>query len=234
MVLTSSKKITQLPLAFEGRSALGREDFLIGRSNQEAVNWIDRWPDWPAPLLVISGPAASGKTHLAEVWREKTGAEMIKPEMLISKGADAISAVSETIVVDGVDPWLGFRESEECLFHLYNIFKDERRTFLITMRMPPSHAEFVIADLASRVRAAPLADIHPPDDMLLGSVLIKLFSDRQLTVGHDVIRYILPRMERSFAAARDIVGLADKMALSQKRRISVPLMRDVMAHMQDH
>lgn len=227
-------KAHQIPLNFDGRTALGREDYLIGPGNQDAVSWIDRWPDWPAPVLIISGPSASGKTHLAGVWRDRTGAETIKSEMLISKTAEEIAQAGESLVIDGMDPWLGYKEAETTLFHLYNIFKEEQRTFLVTMRMAPAHVDFVIADLASRFRAAPVAMIDAPDDMLLGSVLIKLFSDRQLIVGNDVIKYILPRMERSFSAARDIVEQADRMALAQKRGISVPLMREVLAALQDN
>lgn len=224
----------QIPLDLAGRTALGLEDFLIGPCNQDAVSWIDRWPDWPAPVLVINGPAASGKTHLAAVWRDKSGAQIIKPDRLISNTAEDIARTAQSIILDGIDPWLGYEEAETTLFHLYNIFKEEQRTFLITMRMAPSHADFAIADLASRFRAAPVATIHPPDDMLLGSVLIKLFSDRQLKINNDVIKYILPRMERSFSAARDLVAQADSMALSQKRGISIPLMREVMANLQQY
>ena len=100
------------------------------------------------------------------------------------------------------------------------------------MRMSPTHADFVVPDLASRFRAAPCVSIHSPDDRLLASVLEKLFRDRQLRVGGDVIAYLLPRMERSFAAARHIVAQADRTALSEKRGISVPLMRKVLAGMQ--
>lgn len=231
--MPSLNKAQQIPLDFSGRTALGLEDYLIGPCNKDAVGWIDRWPEWPAPVLVINGPAASGKTHLAAVWRDKTGAEIVKPEMLISRSAEQISQVNKPIVLDGIDPWLGYEEAETTLFHLYNIFKEEQRTFLITMRMAPSHSDFAIADLASRFRAAPVASIHPPDDMLLGSVLIKQFSDHQLNINNDVVKYILPRMERSFSAARDIVEAADRLALSQKRGISVPLMREVMASLQE-
>lgn len=227
-----SVKPQQIPLDFEGRTALQRSDFLIGRSNRDAVRWIDRWPDWSAPALIISGPAASGKTHLGAVWQERSDAELIRPDMLISYSAEHIATAGKHILIDGIDPWLGYREAETTLFHLYNIFKEEERTILLTMRMAPNHAAFAIADLASRLRAAPAVTIHPPDDMLLGSVMIKQFSDRQLTVNHDVIKYILPRMERSFAAARDIVAKSDQMALAQKRAISIPLMRMVLAEMQ--
>ena len=221
----------QIPLKFSGRSALGRDDFQIGASNTEAVSWIDRWPEWPAPALVIAGPAASGKSHLAAVWRDHVKAEIIKPEMLISRPAEQIAAAGEHLMIDGVDLWIGTREAETTLFHLYNIFKEEGRTCLLTSRMTPTEMDFQIPDLASRLRAAPLASIKAPDDMLLGSVLIKLFSDRQLQISNDVIKYILPRMERSFVAARDIVDLADQKALAQKKAISIPLIRDVFTEM---
>ena len=228
----AEKPVQQIPLDFLGRSALGREDFLLGPGNQAAVAWIDRWPEWPAPVLVITGPAASGKSHLAAVWGKKTGAEIIRPETLLSGNAEQIAHTADKIIFDGLDPWLGDKDAETTLFHLYNIFKENKRTFLVTMRMAPAQADFIIPDLASRFRAAPVAAIHPPDDILLASVLIKLFSDRQLSVGNEVIQYILPRMERSFAAARDIAAMADRMALAQKRRISVPLMREVLAVLQ--
>lgn len=226
------KTVEQIPLDLGVRPALGLEDFLIGPSNRDAVGWIDRWPEWPAPMLVINGPAASGKTHLGAVWREKAKAEIIRPEMLLSRTADQIAGAGEHLLFDGLDPWLGEREAETTLFHLYNIFKEEQRSFMITMRMAPAQVDFAIADLASRFRAAPVANIHAPDDMLLGSVLIKNFSDRQLKIGNDVIKYTLPRMERSFQAASEVVAMADRMALAEKRAISVPLMRKVLSVLQ--
>ncbi|MED5423417.1 MAG: DNA replication protein, partial [Pseudomonadota bacterium] len=53
----------QIPLDLKHRTAYGREDFLISPCNQDAAAWIDKWPDWPAPALMLYGPAASGKTH---------------------------------------------------------------------------------------------------------------------------------------------------------------------------
>ena len=147
--------------------------------------------------------------------------------------AESIAAQAEHLVLDGLDPWLGERAAETTLFHLYNIFKEQGRTLLLTMRMTPSQAEFAVPDLASRLRAAPVASIHPPDEDLLAAVLVKLFHDRQLAVGEDVLAYILPRMERSFAAARDIVEKADQTALAEKRAISIPLLRRVLAELQE-
>lgn len=223
----------QIPFDLGARHAYGREDFQIGKSNCDAVGWIDKWPNWGAPILVIQGPASSGKSHLAAVWRERSGAQNIKPEELATNNAEELFTRADTLVLDGLDLWLGDRQSETTLFHLYNMLKEEQKTMLVTMRMTPTSTDFIVPDLASRFRAAPVASIHAPDDMLLGSVLIKLFSDRQLAANNDVLSYILPRMERSFSAAHEIVARADKKALSRKKGISIPLMREVLSDMME-
>lgn len=195
----------QLPLDLGHRNAMGRDDFMVAPSNAAAVAWIDRWPDWPGPALVLYGPPACGKTHLAAVWQAR----------------------SQMPLVDDADRMIGDPVQEEALFHLYNMQKEQGGQLLITMSAAPQNAPFVLPDLASRLRAAAHVEIFPPDDTLLAAMLVKLFHDRQLQVGAEVIDYILPRIERSYDAARDLVEQADQLALSSKRAISVPLIRNI-------
>ena len=69
----------QLSLEFNHRPALSGEDFLVAPCNAEAVAWLDRWPDWPSPVLVIHGEEGCGKTHLAQVFRAVSGARTLAP-----------------------------------------------------------------------------------------------------------------------------------------------------------
>jgi DnaA regulatory inactivator Hda len=211
---------------------MGRDDFLIGPENKEAAGWVDRWPEWPAPALILCGPAASGKTHLLAVWQELSDAGFIESQELLHDDAEALALKHKHLVIDAIDTWIGDLQAETTLFHLYNIFKENGRSLLLSMRAAPAQIDFALPDLASRLRAAPLAAIHPPGDALLAAVLVKQFHDRQLMIGEDVLHYILPRMERSFAAAADIVARADAAALAEQRRISVPLMRQILAETQ--
>lgn len=224
----------QIPLDLQHRPAHGREDFMIAPCNEQAVSWIDRWPEWPAPALILYGPPACGKSHLTSVWASKTNAHKVTAEELNGLDADALAAKAECLVVDSIDPWIGEREVETTLFHLYNIMKEHQRTMLLTMRMAPTHIDFTIPDLASRLRAAPAACIDTPDDTLLSVLLVKMFSDRQLQISTDVLKYILPRMERSFDAARHLVDEADKRALSEKKGISIPLIRSILLDEQQY
>jgi len=220
----------QYPLDLGHRTALGREDFLIAPSNEDAVAWIDLWPEWPAPSLILYGPVASGKSHIAAVWGERAQAVCVKPETLNETSARELAENYKHIILDDADHLIGNIAGEKGLFHLYNIFKEERRTFLMTLQDPPVRRQFALPDLASRLRAAPTVAIREPDDMLLSALLVKLFSDRQLRVNHDVLSYIVPRIERSFEAARDLVDRADRQAMSEKRAISIPLIRSLLTN----
>jgi len=223
----------QIPLEFPVRAAMGRDDFMIGDSNHDAVKWVDRWPEWPAPALFIVGPAASGKSHLAAVWQSRAKAAAIKPQDLLDNEAAILAQTAENLLIDGIDPWLGDREAETTLFHLYNIMKEEGRTLLLTTRAAPSHIDFAIPDLASRYRAAPCATIKSPDDTLLQNIIVKMFADRQIQINEDILKYLMPRMERSFKSISDIVAKSNELSLSKHRPITIPIIRDALIALQD-
>ncbi len=222
----------QLVFDLEHRPSHGRDDYLVVPANELAVRWIDRWPDWPGPFLALSGPPGSGKSHLAEVWRAAAGAMEIPPRALGS--ADPLGLIGESgaWTLDGLDVALEERpELEARLLHLFNIIHERGGHLLITGRDAPARWPVGLPDLHSRLAAVPVAALGPPDDDLIAAVLIKLFSDRQLQVGSEVIRYVLPRMERSLGAAGRLVDAIDRAALTRHRQITIALVRDVMENL---
>jgi len=48
-------------------------------------------------------------------------------------------------------------------------------------------------------------------------------------VNDDVLRYVASRVERSFAAAADVVARIDRAALAQQRKVTLALAREIMA-----
>lgn len=211
----------QLAFDLDARPSLGREDFLIAPPNAAAVKWIDAWPAWPAPTLVLFGPAGSGKTHLTRVFMAASGAEEIT-------GGIGTRDAARAYVIENADAVAGDAAAEEALFHFYNDLKNGGGSALLTATRPVAQWRIELPDLASRLRAAPAAEIEAPDDTLLGALLVKMFADRQVRIDADVVAYAMPRMERSFQAARDLVRAADKLALERKRPITVPLIREVL------
>jgi len=226
--MRSMAQSSQIPFDLGHRTAMGRDDFLIAPNNQDAVAWIDLWPDWPAPVLILYGPVASGKSHLAAVWGEKSNAACVHPNTLNDSSIRQIASAAKHVILEDADKLIGNVEGEKGLFHLYNLFKEEKRSILLTLAEAPVRRSFALPDLASRLRAAPAVAIREPDDVLLGAILVKLFNDRQLRVGQDVISYIISHMERSFEEARRVVEEADSRAMIEKRPVSVPLLKEVL------
>ena len=217
----------QLAFDLGHRPALGADDFLVAPCNQDAVAWVDRWPEWPAPALTIHGPKACGKTHLANVWRSRANARFIAVAELTSLSPYDLLGDSNACVVDDVES--GFDEA--ALFHLYNAARDMGGHILLTAETSPSAWPLTLNDLRSRLVAAPAVAVGSPADSVLGAVLVKLFADRQLRVEPEILSYILVRMERSFAAAESIVAALDKAALAARRAITIPLARDVLSQL---
>ena len=204
----------QLPLAFAYRASSGRDDLLINARMETAVGLIDSWPDWPSPLVIVTGPAGSGKSHLAAVWREASSAVDIVPE---SGSGASLAAASRPVIFEDVDR-TAFSETE--LFHVINSVRQNGSAMLMTARTWPATWGIELADLKSRLRAATMVEIGEPDEDLLAQLIVKLFADRQLHVDDRLVGYIVQRIERSFEAAQAVVERIDRMALARRARVT--------------
>jgi chromosomal replication initiation ATPase DnaA len=219
----------QLVFDLQHRPAMGREDFLVTPCNSAAVEAIDAWPHWQHHSLALVGPAASGKTHLASVWQTTSNA-IVKAALDLSIDTVPEFLATSAVVIEDMGQE---KFDEPALFHLLNMAREGKAYVLLTSHIPPAHWRIELPDLASRLRATPLVEINPPDDLLLRAVLVKLFSDRQLKVEETVINYLLLRMERSIKAATRVVEALDQAALSRKVRIGRRLTKEVLVKLED-
>lgn len=215
----------QLLLDLAQRPALGAEDFLVSASNQAAADMIDRWPDWPLASILVVAPARAGKTHLANVWRLKSGAARLEAKALDEE--DVASANGALLVED----LHGGIANERALFHLLNLVREHRLSMLLTSRVPPGELDVRLPDLRSRLRALPLVNIARPDEGLLKAVLVKHFSDRQLAVEPHVINHLALHMEQSMEAAADIVAEIDRLAMASHRKVTRALAAEALARL---
>jgi len=208
----------QLSFDLPVREARGREDFFVSPANAEAVAMVEGWQGWPSRKLVLTGPPGSGKTHLVHVWAALSGARIVSAADLPE--ADIPDLASGPVAIEDCDAIAGNRHAEEALFHLHNLALAEGRSILFTAEKPANLWNLTLPDLASRMQGTPASPLHEPDDTLLGVVLMKLLADRQLSPTPNTVPYLVRRIDRSFAAARDVVARLDSLSLSTGRPIN--------------
>ncbi len=221
--MSAPKRPQQLPLDLAHRAASSRDDIVPSASIAPALHLIDHYPDWPAPVVVLVGPAGSGKTHLARVWQDMSAAVSPRPGHLAAAALDL--AEHGPVVIDDAD---ALPIDEAGLFHLINAVRSSGTHLLLTASTSPAAWPITLPDLASRLKAAAIVEIGAPDDMLLEGVLTKLFADRQVDVEPSVVQYVVKRMERSLEAAGKLVAELDRLALARKSRITRALAAEVV------
>ena len=212
----------QLPLVFTHDAASGRDDLLISDRLSAAVTIVDAWPQWPSPVVILAGPVGSGKSHLASIWKEHSGAQSIHPKA----GSDAaVAAAAGPVLFEDVD-----REGldDTALFHVINSVRENGHSLMMTSRLWPMSWPVELPDLRSRLKAATVVEIGEPDEELLSQVIVKLFSDRQLNIDDKLVFYIVNRMERSLNAAQTIVERLDRLAWSRGTKITRAMAAEVL------
>ena len=215
----------QLILDLPVRTSTGRDDFFVTAANEAAVGVIDAWPDWPAPVMVLVGPAGSGKSHLGAVWRASSSATMIAATAIRAAAVPDLLETGALLVEDAP----GAERHEAAFFHLLNLAREMKSCVLITARDDPARWPVNLPDLRTRLMVLDVIRLGRPDDQLMRGVIVKQFQDRQIAADEAVVSYMLTHMERSLEAVGRLVAEIDRAALEQKTRITRAFVAQVMA-----
>lgn len=213
----------QLPFELGHDPSHAEADFLVGDSNRMAHAHILAFPNWPGPLSLVTGPAKSGKSHLARIWVERSSAltpGLGELERLATDSGD------QPVLIEDIDT---IAYDEASLFHLLNQSMRDGRPVLMTARSDIAEWPYRTNDLLSRARLASRFELSLADDIQLSQVFAKLFSDRQVTVDPRIIGYLVARMERSPEEAVVLVGLMDRLALARGTAINRTIAAEALA-----
>jgi len=192
-----------LPLELPG----GAETIVGGPSLQPVFAALQASATWPYRTAVLSGPPRSGKSLMAH-WFNASGAG---------------EAIDDADTID-----------EVALFHRWNRAQADARALLMVAREPVASPgqnagwRIALPDLASRLGAALPLMIAAPDETLLRALIGEHARRRGLAVGEAVLDWLLPRLERSHAAAETLVATLDRLSLERKAPVTLALARDAL------
>jgi chromosomal replication initiation ATPase DnaA len=212
----------QLTFSWPTGVALGPNDYFVSGANAQAFAMLTAPQSWPDHKLVIVGPKGSGKSHLARIFQIQSAAQTVDAATLPADFQPSANCV----IVEDMEALPD--TAQEAMFHLHNHLRNTGGMLLMTAQHAPTRWKIALPDLASRMQATTITQIDNPDDALLSALIMKLFADRQIMPKPALVQYLTTRIERSFAAAADIVARLDAAALATGRKINQALAAELL------
>jgi len=205
-------ELNQLLLELDYKTNFNEHDFYLSKSNSNAFNLINRWPDWEKKILNISGEKFSGKSHLANIFKLKSKAFLVRGNKIDNSIFKSLK-LYESIIIDDFEEC----NEEEILYSIFNLIDQDSKYLLINSLKPINKIKYKLPDLASRSKNCLYAEIENPDDELLFAIILKNFSDRQIKIEKKIINFIISRVDRSYRKIDEFIYKVDELSLKKKK-----------------
>lgn len=224
--------MAQLPLALKLQPHTSFEHF-VGGPNASAVDHVKsvalgqrRESVW------LYGQPGTGKSHLLAAACRAAGESNLRPIYLalgpatnpeILKQLDEIDLVA----LDDVDKVAGLADWDAALFSVFDTRLD-RGGLLVAANTAPRDAGFELADLVSRAGSAAQYRLEFLDDSNLEAAVIGHATRRGLDIESAEASYLLKRVSRDLRELTACLDRIDRYSLAAQRRITIPLLREVI------
>ena len=211
--------MNQFVFELELKKNFNESDFFVNSTNKKAVDLVSLWPDWHNKAAIIYGETKSGKSHLGNIWMQKSDALLIdlKNQNLTNNFSgrsyliDNFSQLKpdqEKIILDAFN---------ECLFN---------NNYILFLCDHEQEIKFKFKDLESRFNSIISTKIEKPDDQIIEVIINKFFSDHQVLVPNDVIKYLSGRIIRSYGGLSSLLENINDLSLKNKQKITIPFLRE--------
>jgi len=217
----------QIPLALKAPRRPRFDNFIVG-PNQSVVATLSQGVE-SGGWYFVAGAAGSGRSHLVSAFfadrcRRGDQAHYIalgKPhQRMLLDHADG-----DWVVIDDVDGLAGDEKGERALFNALNRWRAERTGVVMS---GTGHEGFSLPDLRSRLGQATRLTLKPLEESELAELIQRLAAEQEVLLGRGVVDYILSRAPRNAGRICELVVAGAQRALTERRTLSVPLVREVL------
>lgn len=195
--------VSQIALPLIPAGAGAPASIVIGAGNRAVAEALAAPETWPFRTAILHGPPRSGKSLFARWFASRHAGGVV----------DGVEALEETEV-----------------FHRWNRAQEDG--FPLLLVVDGENWDIALADLRSRMGAALQLEIDAPDDALASELMLSHAVQRGLALGEGAPAYLVPRMERSYAAIENIVAEIDRLSLERQVPATLSVWRDALEAVQ--
>ena len=212
--------MNQFIFDLETKINFSESDFFVNFTNKKAVDLVSLWPDWHNKAAIIYGESKSGKSHLGNIWMQRADATLID---LKNDDIKSNKDSKRNYLIDNFS--LIKPDQENIILDVFNqsLFNNNYILFLCSEN---KDINFKLKDLESRFNSILSTVIEKPDDQIIEVLIIKYFSDHQVLIANDVIKYLSGRIERSYNDLLIMLNKINNLSLKNKQKITIPFLRE--------
>ena len=213
----------QLLINFQFNKEYFEQDYYVTQSNFDAYTFINTWPKWIKKFVNLYGEKYSGKSHLIEIFLNKTSYIKVKSSEFTNNTINKIKPKEAIIIED-------FKNDipEKLLYSLINIIEQENKYLIISSLKPINKYKFELKDLTSRINNCFFIKIKAPDDELIRALITKNLSDRQISIDKKLIEYIIKRINRSYNDIFLFIYRIDQISLQKRTPINLKIIKQAL------
>jgi len=215
----------QKVLNFKFDNSYNEKDFILDSSNEKALLFFNKFPDWENKLINLVGSEKSGKTFLLKILNKKNDFYYLNTFPENNEEFDRLFNFERFLLdVNELDELKFFSILNHCIIN--------DKFLVVTSLVPLTQLNLSLPDLKSRIKQFYILNIDIPSDQLIYSLILKFFSDNQVIIKKELIEFIVKKINRSYPTINQFLVKLNDLSIERKKKIDFKLINEIIDAME--
>ncbi len=223
--------MAQIPLDLRLREDYSFDNYLVGENTLLVSAALDDTDIMP---LYIWGHPGSGKTHFLHALLKNyidsgRSVALLSADHVTSLEPDFCHGLEQCqlVCIDDLNKIAITEDWQEAFFHLFNRIRDTSTKLVYSADRSPQQLD-VFPDLKSRLASGLIFQQQQLNDQEKITALKMRAKTRGLELTDEVVNFLMVRVRRDIHSLFNTLEKLDKHSLARQRRLTVPLVREVL------
>ena len=215
----------QKVLNFKFDNSYNEKDFILDSSNEKALLFFNKFPDWENKLINLVGSEKSGKTFLLRILNKKNDFYYLNTFPENNEEFDKLFNFERFLLdVNELDELKFFSILNHCIIN--------DKFLVVSSLIPLTQLNLNLPDLKSRIKQFYILNIDIPSDQLIYSLILKFFSDNQVIIKKELIEFIVKKIDRSYPRINQFLVKLNDLSIERKKKIDFKLINEIIDAME--
>lgn len=227
------QKPKQLIFDFDLDQKAGLNHFYFQSERLASLFDLESFFQFPNELLLMGLPG-TGKSYLTQALLNDATSKTIKASYLPLQAITKTAVTSlegyeqfELVIIDGLEHLSSTKDWQTIVFNFLNLAYESNCKVILTAAANIPELNF-FPDLHSRLMRMEMESLAPLQNDTLRQAIAYVCDSYDISIASKEVEYLLKRYQRDIGSIMSEIHSLDALSASQKRRITVPLIKEFL------